>query len=502
MLNFLKLCINEFVKVVKKTSAKILILLSILAIFASVGITYINISEEKELDTYYDESWKKVGASNIESFKGERETLLSNEKVTSENIEKIASLDAKIEMYEYAVNNDIALTSFKSLTWRAKLVNEIIDEKTKLNILKATHVNSDEKINLEKRVNKLCLILENKDFNSYVDNKIENLKTDLDSGKIDNKTYEDSLYIANLTKKYEVGKNEEKKDYKEALLQEIETAKESLRSGINGKTGDLLTQSNIDKLNDDILIYEYKIENDILPSQDGLGNIKNFRSFYNNLSEVFSMAVVALFIIIVAGSAISQEISNGTIKFLTITPYKRWKILLAKLLNIIFIIVILTIILSLISILVGNIFFSKYTPEPYLYVSNGVVHSISYIPYEILKFLSFAVDVFIFGLLSFMLSTVSRNTALSVSVGIGLYMGSGIITGMINMFLSSEWLMFNPLNSIGITEKIFVNATNFMGLGFPKLDLSLQFCLITLIICCILMMVTAFDSFRKRELVK
>lgn len=502
MTNFFKLCINEFIKVTKKTSTKILIILSVLAIFVAVGFTYIAISQTKSMNTYHDETWKRVGTSNIESFKGERDTLLNSEKITSENIEKVANLDAKIEMYEYAVNNNISLLNYSSLTWRAKLVNEIIDEKTSLNILNASFVNSNEKTILESRINKLFTILENSDFNSYVDSKIQNLKLDLDSGKIDKQTYEDSIYIANLTKKYEIGKDEEKEDYKESILQEIERAKESLRSGVNSKTGELLTQDSINKLNDDILINEYRIENDILPSENSAGNIENFRSFYNNMSEVFSMAVVALFIIIVAGSAISQEISNGTIKFLTITPYKRWKILLANLLNIIFIIVILTIILSIISILVGNIFFSKYTPEPYLYVSNGVVHQINYIQYEILKFLSFAVDVFIFGLLSFMLSTVSRNTALSVSVGIGLYMGSGIITGMINMFLSSEWLMFNPLNSIGITEKIFVNATNFMVLGFPKLDLSLKFCLITLIICCILMIATAFDSFRKRELVK
>ena len=48
------------------------------------------------------------------------------------------------------------------------------------------------------------------------------------------------------------------------------------------------------------------------------------------------MTLTAIFAIIIAGGAISTEVSTGTIKFWALTPNKRWKILTAKILSLLF----------------------------------------------------------------------------------------------------------------------------------------------------------------------
>ena len=70
------------------------------------------------------------------------------------------------------------------------------------------------------------------------------------------------------------------------------------------------------------------------------------------------------------------------------------------------------------------------------------------------------IPVIIFALFAVMLSTVTRNTAASVSFSMALYMGNGIVMLIINQFVKKDWVRFVPFNNLNISEKIFSNSTS------------------------------------------
>lgn len=84
------------------------------------------------------------------------------------------------------------------------------------------------------------------------------------------------------------------------------------------------------------------------------------------------MTLTAIFAIIIAGGAISAEVSTGTIKFWALTPNKRWKILTAKILSLLFYLIIITLIMSILSIILANVFFNTSGYE-YLFMKDGNV---------------------------------------------------------------------------------------------------------------------------------
>src|SRR5699024_11110388 len=121
-------------------------------------------------------------------------------------------------------------------------------------------------------------------------------------------------------------------------------------------------------LEDSIKLNMYRLENNIPDSNNGSNS--NYRMRFELLSPMFSIAVISIAIIVIAGGTISNEISTGTIKFWALTPNKRWKIMTAKLLSILFYIIILVLITSLLSVFIANVFFAE-DGETYLYCQNG-----------------------------------------------------------------------------------------------------------------------------------
>ena len=267
----------------------------------------------------------------------------------------------------------------------------------------------------------------------YINIKKENLKTDLDNETITKDDYDISLSELELKQKYEIGKTYNSEDsWKESTLDEITTLKQNIMTGLDTTTAKALNEKDLTKAENNIKIDEYRLEHNMPPFMSGSiagGSIGKTRKIYDYMMNSLTMMVLAVMIIIIAGSSISSEISKGTIKFWSFTPNKRWKILLSKLFVNTGILLVTTIIISLLSTVVGNIFFGS--GQDYLYVSAGSVHTTNYVIHNVLYNLVSAIDIFMFLLLAMMLSTVARNTAVSVGISIAAYLGGATITNII-----------------------------------------------------------------------
>ena len=303
-----------------------------------------------------------------------------------------------------------------------------------------------------------------------------------------------------MKEKYEIGKDEQENTWKNYAIIEIETNQKSLRTGINQQTRKVLKAEEKQELEDAIKIDIYRLENNIPTSEQGSDN--NYRMRYEMMAPTFVVAVISIIAIIIAGGAISTETSEGTIKFWALTPNKRWKILTAKILSLIFYILIITLISSLLSIVVANVFFNG-DGETYLYVQNGQVKEIGNALYTIEYYMVKTIPVIMFALFALMLSVITRNTAVSVSIGIALYMGNGIFMTIINSFVTKDWVRYIPFNNLNLVDKVFPNAGKLIDTGVSNFatTTSLGFSMTVLGVCAILMLVTMYDSFNKRDII-
>ena len=472
-----KLFIDENIKTWKKFSTKLLIIAVLLSLVGVLGLT--------KLMQYMDEKSRITGTvidTSDEYLKSEIEYFKEQLKDESLDEESKKSIQTQMEQYEMYLEYDIELYGD---TWKNNIVKNIVNFK------------QDGKID---EAEKLVQILKNNDYSGYIANEKKILKDKLDNKEIEQQEYNDEISVLELKEKY---LNVDEENWKKSTIKEIQRSQKGIREGINLNSGKLLKAEDKQKLEDLIAIDKYRLEKNIEPSEES--SEENFRLRFEMLSPMFVIAVISIVTVIIAGGTISTEVSSGTIKFWALTPNKRWKILTAKLLSILFYIIILTLIMSLLSVSFANMFF-KEDGETYLYVKNGDVQEIGNTLYTVELYFAKTIPVIIFALFAVMLSTVTRNTAASVSFSMALYMGNGIVMMILNQFIKKDWIRFVPFNNLNIAEKIFSNSTNLSQMLLDGTDTfakstSLGFSLGVLVVCAILMLVTMYDSFNKRDII-
>ena len=489
----IKLIQNETIKTIKKTSTKILVILAILALLGAVGFSYLITNLNGMVTNYYTEDgeWQELMRDNITSIKKTLET-----GTNLYDLNALAQMKAEMETYEIALKYNINYMYYNGFYWKVQALDEIQEAKVSQNL----SVNEDEKEKYEKFVTERENLLAKDNYKGYVEALKIQMKQKLDNNEISKDTYEQEIYLLDLQEKYNIFENSETiNSWKRQAYQDISVIKKCLTTGINTTTGKLLKEDEIASLEDRLKIQEYRLENDVPLQESG----STARSLYDIFAPAFSLIMISILMIIIAGSSISTEISKGTIKFLLFTPNKRWKVLLSKIISAILILLVLSLVISILSVLIGNICF-KDDGTVYVYVQNGNVKVLSNIVYTMLYYLTSSIDILVYMLFGIMLSTITKNTALSVGVSIASYVGSGTIMQIINAYITADWVKFIPFNNLGLADKIFANNLSYSSstmLSNMANEVSIGFSLAVLGVCCVLMIVTMFDSFNKRDIV-
>mgnify|MGYP004492962049 FL=1 len=467
-----KLFIDENIKTWKKFSTKLAIILIILALVAGLGLTKVlqHMDENSDSVIQYASTWKEGVEEDINSYKEQLKEpdLLQSEKNDIQN---------KIKIAEVRLQNNI---SVYSVNWKNTVLNSLEE-------------NMDEKL--------LNIVLDN-NFEGYINYEKESEKQKLNQKEITQQEYDDNIQILDLRYKYQIGNvgNEEViRDSKEGYLYKIKNEQKSIRTGIDYQSNRVLTAEQRKEYEDDIKINIYKIENNIV--NEDYSTTTNYRMMFESLASSFVITLIAIFAMIVAGGAISSEVSTGTIKFWALTPNKRWKILTAKILSIIFYLVVITLIMSILSIICANIFFDTEGYE-YIFVKNGNVEKIGNTLFIIEYYFAKLIPVIIFAIFALMLSVITRNTSLSLGLSIATYMGNSIAMIIINSYIKKDWIKIIPFNNLNIADKIFPNFKSMLSTGLENTTTtSLGFSIAVLGVCVILMFVTMYDSFNKRDII-
>jgi ABC-2 type transport system permease protein len=257
----------------------------------------------------------------------------------------------------------------------------------------------------------------------------------------------------------------------------------------------------IENLKEEIIIATYRLDNNISRTVKygdalmGMGYEEETDVWSLLEACVMMIPFMSVFIIIIAGGLVSSEFSKGTIKFLLINPVKRWKILASKytvmlLTGAAFLALMFAIFFIMGSVLTGFI----NTNAVNLTVSNGAVVSIPAFIYYGKLYLLGTVTIAVISTLAFALSSVSRNSGLSIAISIAALIGGNIINDILRYIIGVDWgryLLFANIDLVSIIHG---------GMLPGYKGQTLTFAIGVIAVHMVIFLLTAWDGFTKKEI--
>lgn len=402
-----------------------------------------------ELTDKYKEPWKKI-------------LIRENLRDTIHSMNNAKYIEKDIEAYnEYKKEYDKFLKELDSNSWKYFVNKEI-------------KITTDEIASLEKEREKA----KNKElYNSRIKeekNKLEKLKL-----RLEKDIPYDNNYLNTALEDYKQAP-QTYKEFKENIIKNT--------SEFNIKEEYQIKRQYIEYMKNNAN-NKYIIDNKV-----DINSPKTTRNLLiNTLSDnfLFIMIIIAA----VAGSIVSTEFDKGTIKLLLIRPYSRNKILLSKYIVSMFMIIFAILSAFIMQLIIGGIFFgfsSLNIPVViYNFVQNKVMH-INLFKYIFDNVLAVLPEFILLATLAFAISTITNVSTLGVALPI-VGVGAADIINLI------------AINRNIIPLKYFVtlnwNFTNYLYGGvnsFPTL--SIPFSILICAIYFLIMIITAFIVFNRRNI--
>lgn len=439
MARFFRLVKNEYIKVFKKLSTKIMIVLIIICALGLSGIAL-------------------IAKHNMESNNYSSYDATGDYQETIDWLKNTNGDPNEIAMWQYLIDNDI-----DSNDWR-------------YDVLSAVFANGTGDMSGIKKY------LDDNDWRGFCQYRLDNdILTEGEKWE----------YQYRLDKDISFDKSNEKKN---DLIMTVANAKNTIATMGDAKSDG---QNSRAKLEDNIKLALYQLDN------DKLDNTANQMTLFETsepeqitfwtvfLTSTSLVTVVALLAIVIAGGIVSSEFSQGTVKFLLINPVKRWKILMSKYFTVITVGYIMLCILFVVMIPITGLMlgFDGFS-TPYIYVSGGEVKEMPTLLYAAEQYLMKSVEMVVMSTLAFAISSLVRSTALAIGVSVFTMCIGSTVTQLLSQ-LGQDWARFlvfanTDLASISKGGSIFAQH-------------SLTFAVGVLIAHMVVFLLTAWDGFTKRS---
>ncbi len=234
------------------------------------------------------------------------------------------------------------------------------------------------------------------------------------------------------------------------------------------------------QLEEEIAIIDYRLDKNQAPSESDSREQHVYDSHV-----LLSMAI--LFNVIAAGSIVSAEFSQGTIKMLLSRPVKRWKILTSKYITSLLYALTLTVLAFLATILAGYMFFDSGSMTILDY-QNGSVVEVSYWGRVIALYSLQFVGIVIYTTFAFMIGSVFRSSSLAIGLSIFLLFVGPNIVFFLSKYEIAKYIIFAHTDLTGfITGQMFIPG------------ITWAFSIAVLSVYMIIFLVISYLSFIKRD---
>ncbi|MCL2088357.1 MAG: ABC transporter permease [Oscillospiraceae bacterium] len=518
------LFINEIIKITKKPTVFIMLIVLAVLTFVINGVFLYQEIEERavvyapaEEDYYkihFEERIKNI-EERIENYKKARDDYdqLDREERVADYNNLISLLEIIMDNYRMSIDNDINIYNLKNylVDIYEKISTLSIDVNTIMSKSRITDEDRQELTRIRDLIDKYRVVIANRDFMQYLEISQFEAENDENLSDAQRQNALDRIALLRIadptgTKGLEVKVNTEGMYYSpfQAAVNEADKDRLMLLENyeLYGSDRIPLTPQKRTQLTDDLAIMEHRIINGY--------TIDPYLASYRETAMVSTLVLGLFFtmmlLIILAGGTISQEITSGSIKSLIIAPVKRSKIFAAKAISLAAVAIAVFIVVYLVSVVANGIFFG-FDNYPYIYANNGVA---GHIPYYIFRFAYLFVDlstIFAYAILAYMLSVVTRNTATAVGVSIAVAFGGNLAFNAMSSNWTGEWVKFMPFHNLSLSDKIFIfdkaaQSNDIISMinstGNVNVSALFSFCYLVVFMVCIGYI--AMDSFCRRDI--
>lgn len=200
-------------------------------------------------------------------------------------------------------------------------------------------------------------------------------------------------------------------------------------------------------------------------------------------------------IVMIAGTIVSEEFNKGTIKLLLVKPYSRNKILLAKFITVLIMIMFTIFAVVAMELIVGGIIFgfdSLSVPVLEYNFTTGSLEVINIFTYLGIEILTGLPKIILLATLAFACSTLFTNSAVAIAIPLLGFMSADMINMLVIQFKVQFMKLFVSLNW-NFEEYLFGNLPNMEGMtcGF-----SVIICMIYFVV----MLIPTFIAFKKKNI--
>ena len=249
-----------------------------------------------------------------------------------------------------------------------------------------------------------------------------------------------------------------------------------------------------EKLKYQTILENIELNKYIIDNNKNINDYKTLNYQLKTTLEDYELFIIII-ILITSSTIISNELKEGTIKLLLIKPYTRNQILLSKYLSMIIVMVLSIIYLYLTQLLIGGFYLGFSSLQEKVVIYNFQLSTImcyNIFGYTFLRILLKLPMLILLSTLSFLISIITSNNILSLTISLIIYIFSASIKSLaINYNLKiMKYLLTMNWN---INEYLFGKLSEYKYLN---LTTSIIIC----IIYYIFLLVLSFIIFNKKDI--
>ncbi len=241
-----------------------------------------------------------------------------------------------------------------------------------------------------------------------------------------------------------------------------------------------------------IQIANYYLDKDVNPSSP---NAVTFtREFVKNAVGLF----IPLIIMVISADIVSSEHSTGTIKLLLTRPVSRWKILMSKLITLIFFTSLVVLSTGILCYLISGIVFGYGGWDMPVFINIGAagadvdfskVQAVDQWLFILMEFGLVWFAALIVAIMSLMLSVLVRSTAAGMGIMLAVLISGTILSNMVSSWETAKYLFM-----------VNLELTDYLTGALPPIEgMDLAFSLSVLSVWGIASLIVSFVVFTRKD---
>lgn len=478
---------NELIKIFKKKTIYItMVVIFLLLIFMNCMFKYAN--SGSEYDYYlYNENY-------INSLRWELEQL---------NPEKTSDVTVYIDLLSEIQLSEM-MEQHKDAEWKLAIINErIAPYITERNTYQyGAEKNEAQVQEINQEIDALLAKLDENDWKYFAREDLAKAEQQIEELNSQKEQTEDKAVLENI--ETELNNAQMEKEIAEIRLnKEIPYGSDYLNRAISNLQTTNTNLANFKNVEE--LTYEQKLEYNsyledqaesryILETGRDIHNTNSLKGILENFYAQFGIFLIVV-VVMIAGTIVSEEFNKGTIKLLLVKPYTRNKILMAKAITTLIMIIFIIVVTLVMQILIGGIIFgfdslsepvvaynfNTDTMEEMNIFANLGVQTLTQLPMIILL-----------ATLAFAISTLFSNSTLAITISLLGFMSASIIN---QLAIGYDLQFMKYFVTMNWDLSIYANG------ALPYMEgMNMTMSIIICVVYFLIMMIPTFIVFKKRNI--